>query len=59
MVELQEADNSVSHRIRAMREKLRAVLEREGEDWSHVTDQIGMFCYTGISKMQVRGLPPG
>ena len=22
-------------------------------DWSHVTDQIGMFCYSGLSKEQV------
>ena len=22
-------------------------------DWSHVTSQIGMFCYTGISRAQV------
>lgn len=36
-----------------MRERLRAVLEREGDDWRHVTDQIGMFCYTGMSKAQV------
>ncbi len=25
-------------------------------DWSHVTEQIGMFCYSGLSKEQVERL---
>ena len=24
------------------------------KDWSHITDQIGMFAYTGLSKEQVQ-----
>lgn len=36
-----------------MRETLRNHLERDGDNWSHVTSQIGMFCYTGMSKEQV------
>ena len=38
-------------RIRAMRERLVDVLLEVGSshDWSHVTEQIGMFAYTGMS----------
>ena len=38
-----------------MRAALRAALEAEGSarDWAHVTDQIGMFCYTGMSEAEV------
>ncbi|KAL7538063.1 hypothetical protein ACHAXR_008275 [Thalassiosira sp. AJA248-18] len=38
-------------RIRAMREKLVEVLKEVGSthDWSHVTEQIGMFAFTGMS----------
>lgn len=25
-------------------------------DWSHVTEQIGMFCYTGLNQEQVEKL---
>jgi aspartate aminotransferase len=38
---------------------MRALLRRHLEDlgnplpWSHVTDQIGMFCYTGLTPEQV------
>lgn len=45
------------HRINAMRllfrEKLEAYGERVGS-WRHITDQIGMFCYTGLTVQQVR-----
>lgn len=34
----------------AIREKLE---EKTGTSWKHVTDQIGMFSYTGLSKEQV------
>jgi aspartate/tyrosine/aromatic aminotransferase len=50
-------------RIIAMREAFRAKLEQGMEarsipaeqrpSWRHVTDQIGMFCYTGLSVDQV------
>jgi aspartate aminotransferase len=38
-------------RIRAMRERLVDVLLEVGSahDWSHVTEQIGMFAFTGMS----------
>jgi aspartate aminotransferase, mitochondrial len=39
---------------------MRIALRRELEDldpnkraWTHVTDQIGMFCYTGLTPSQV------
>lgn len=43
------------HRITAMRTLLRNKLEsrNNGRKWSHITDQIGMFCYTGLTKEQV------
>jgi len=34
------------------REKLEAYGERVGS-WRHITDQIGMFCYTGLTVQQV------
>ena len=39
----------MAHRIRAMRVKLVDVLKEVGSthDWSHVTEQIGMFAFTG------------
>jgi len=45
----------MADRIIAMRAALRAALATAGStrDWSHVTDQIGMFCYSGLSKEQV------
>ena len=46
---------TMAERIGAMRAALRAALEAEGSarDWAHVTDQIGMFCYTGMSEAEV------
>ena len=37
----------------SFRQKLEAAGPREGVTWNHVTDQIGMFCYTGLSLEQV------
>lgn len=47
---------TMSGRIKDMRASLRDKLEelngREGS-WSHITDQIGMFSFTGLSEAQV------
>lgn len=50
----------MSDRIVAMRTLLFDALNKAGAkspaasgNWNHVTDQIGMFCYTGLSKAQV------
>ena len=45
----------MADRIIAMRVALKAGLEKAGstKDWSHVTSQIGMFCYSGLSEAQV------
>jgi aspartate/tyrosine/aromatic aminotransferase len=42
-------------RIIGMRSALKAGLEKEGSsrDWKHITDQIGMFCFTGMNQQQV------
>lgn len=38
-----------------MRQKLKDGLKREGSslNWEHITDQIGMFCFTGMKPDQV------
>ncbi|KAJ5939639.1 hypothetical protein N7466_002773 [Penicillium verhagenii] len=49
---------TMSSRIRDIRLALRLELEKintEG-DWSHITRQIGMFSYTGLSEAQVQRL---
>ncbi|KAH9395091.1 Aspartate aminotransferase, mitochondrial [Tyrophagus putrescentiae] len=48
----------MAQRIISMRTKLRAVIEGEGStrNWQHITDQIGMFCFTGMDKEQVERL---
>jgi len=45
----------MSNRILEMRTALRSELERRGTPgtWNHVTDQIGMFSYTGLTTAQV------
>jgi len=52
-----EECKGMADRIRDMRLLLRQKLEqgeqKEGVTWNHVTDQIGMFCYTGLSLPQV------
>ena len=49
---------TMSGRIAEMREALRAALETRvpDRDWSHITSQIGMFSYTGLSAPQVMKL---
>jgi len=47
--------NLMSNRIVEMRTALRSAIEakKTGGTWNHVTDQIGMFTYTGLDKAQV------
>ncbi|CAK1544209.1 unnamed protein product [Leptosia nina] len=49
---------SMADRIISMRTKLRAGIEGAGnkQPWQHITDQIGMFCYTGLKPEQVERL---
>ena len=48
----------MSGRMHSMRTGLVAALKARGNehDWSHVTNQIGMFAYTGLSTDQVNEL---
>lgn len=48
----------MADRIQAMRLTLRQELEALGSkvSWNHITDQIGMFCYTGLKPEQVERL---
>lgn len=43
----------MSSRIREMRVALRRYLERIGTpgSWKHITEQIGMFSYTGLTSI--------
>lgn len=45
----------MSNRILDMRDALRKAIEAKGTPgtWNHITDQIGMFSYTGLDKPQV------
>jgi len=45
----------MADRIIAMGTQLKAGLEKEGStlNWQHITDQIGMFCFTGMTQDQV------
>lgn len=45
----------MADRIIGMRTKLRDGLKKEGstKNWQHITDQIGMFCFTGMTQDQV------
>jgi len=45
----------VTKRMNDMRAALRAALEKSGAkgDWSHITTQIGMFSFTGLTTPQV------
>jgi len=45
---------AMSQRIDTMRKALRSELEKVGApgDWSHITSQIGMFSFTGLSPTQ-------
>uniref|UniRef100_A0A8C9RCQ4 Aspartate aminotransferase n=1 Tax=Scleropages formosus TaxID=113540 RepID=A0A8C9RCQ4_SCLFO len=53
-----EEVNGMASRIIRMREQLVANLKKEGSthNWQHVTDQIGMFCFTGLKPEQVERL---
>ncbi|XP_049787416.1 aspartate aminotransferase, mitochondrial [Schistocerca serialis cubense] len=44
----------MADRIISVRAQLRDNLKKEGStrDWSHITDQIGMFCFTGMNPQQ-------
>jgi len=46
----------MADRIISMRTELKDNLAKEGSslDWSHITDQIGMFCFTGLKPEQVQ-----
>ena len=46
---------NMADRIISMRTKLKDGLAREGStlNWNHITDQIGMFCFTGMTPEQV------
>lgn len=46
----------MADRIIAMRTQLKDLLAREGstKNWQHIVDQIGMFCFTGMTPEQVR-----
>src|SRR5262249_23606030 len=49
----------MADRIRGMRGALRRELEQSlgsRVSWSHITDQIGMFCFTGLRPEQVERL---
>lgn len=45
----------MADRIISMRTQLRDLLKKEGskKNWQHITDQIGMFCFTGMTPEQV------
>lgn len=48
----------MADRIISMRTALRNNLKKEGssKDWAHITNQIGMFCFTGLNPEQVANL---
>ncbi|PZC81213.1 aspartate aminotransferase, mitochondrial [Helicoverpa armigera] len=48
----------MADRIITMRKRLRSGIEKHGNknDWKHITDQIGMFCYTGLKPNEVERL---
>ena len=45
---------AMAKRIILMRTELRSRLEKLGTpgQWNHITDQIGMFCFTGLNPNQ-------
>lgn len=54
LVEVKE----MADRIISVRTKLRDNLKKEGssKNWEHITNQIGMFCFTGMNPQQVEKL---
>ncbi|XP_069757047.1 aspartate aminotransferase, mitochondrial isoform X2 [Narcine bancroftii] len=53
-----EEVKGMANRIISMREQLVSNLKKEGSihNWQHITDQIGMFCFTGLKPEQVECL---
>ncbi|XP_048402914.1 aspartate aminotransferase, mitochondrial isoform X1 [Stegostoma tigrinum] len=53
-----EEVKGMANRIISMREQLVSNLKKEGSihNWQHVTDQIGMFCFSGLKPEQVERL---
>ncbi|XP_032891866.1 aspartate aminotransferase, mitochondrial [Amblyraja radiata] len=53
-----EEVKEMANRIISMREQLVSNLKKEGSihNWQHITDQIGMFCFTGLKQEQVERL---
>jgi aspartate aminotransferase, mitochondrial len=53
-----EQCKGMADRINSMRTVLRTKLEENGstKDWSHITKQIGMFAYSGMTKEEVTAL---
>ncbi|XP_012288092.1 aspartate aminotransferase, mitochondrial isoform X1 [Orussus abietinus] len=49
---------TMADRIISVRTKLQDSLKKNGSlrNWSHITEQIGMFCYTGLTPPQVAAL---
>lgn len=48
---------TMAGRMIAMRQALRRLLEDSSTGkWKHLTDQVGMFCYTGLDRQQVQQL---
>lgn len=45
----------MADRIITMRQQLVDNLKQNGskKNWQHITDQIGMFCFTGLNQQQV------
>lgn len=45
----------MADRIIGVRSKLQEHLKKNGStrNWSHITDQIGMFCFTGLKVPEV------
>ncbi|KAH7328289.1 putative aspartate aminotransferase [Stachybotrys elegans] len=56
--EWEENLKTMSGRIISMRKALRSKLEELGTPgtWNHITDQIGMFSFTGLAEAQVQKL---
>lgn len=48
--------NSMANRIIKSRKELRTLLEKldTKRSWSHITEQKGMFSYSGLTSQQVR-----
>ena len=46
----------MADRIITMRQQLADNLKKNGskKNWKHITDQIGMFCFTGLNPQQVK-----